>query len=93
MTASEFVAFSGLRDKPLGWDDLLPLVRKGAAIQKKAWEFRGKKPTVADMEKGFRGETKLYGKIIVNGGAPPWMVDEIPDWGKRIYKPGPFKLK
>jgi hypothetical protein len=44
------------------------------------------------MKKGFRGETKLYGSIVINGGAPVWEWNDSPDWGKRIYVAGPFKF-
>lgn len=90
---SEFVNHLKLREKPLTWDQLKPLVIGGADVQKKAWEMRGKKPSIDDMIKGFQGKSKRYGEIIVNGGAPSWMWGEIPDWGKRIYKAGPFKIE
>lgn len=90
--ASEYLTFMKVRDKPLTWDGLKPLFTKAAAVQKRAWEMSNPKVPVADMKKGFRGETKLYGKIVINGGAPVWEWNDTPDWGKRIYVPGPFKF-
>lgn len=90
--ASEYLTFMKVRDKPLTWDGLKPLLTKSAAVQKKAWEMSGSKVSVEDMKKGFRGETKLYGSIVINGGAPVWEWNATPDWGKRIYVQGPFKF-
>jgi len=90
---SEFVTHLKLREKPLTWDQMKPLVIGGAAVKKKAWEMRGKKPSIQDMIKGFHGKSKRYGEIIVNGGAPSWMWADIPDWGRRVYKSGPFKIE
>ena len=90
--ASEYLTFMKLRDKPLTWDGLKPLLTKSAAVQKRAWEMSSPKVSVEDMKKGFRGETKLYGSIVINGGAPVWEWNDTPDWGKRIYVPGPFKF-
>lgn len=90
--ASEYLTFMKVRDKPLTWDGLKPLLTKSAAIQKKAWELSVSKVSVEDMKKGFRGETKLYGPIVINGGAPVWEWNTTSDWGKRIYVAGPFKF-
>lgn len=90
--ASEYLTFMKVRDKPLTWDGLKPLLTKSAAAQKRAWDASKPKMPVADMKKGFRGETKLYGSIVINGGAPVWEWNDTPDWGKRIYVAGPFKF-
>lgn len=90
---SEFMAFLKLRERPLNWDELKTLVSKGTAVQRKAWELQGSKPSPAEMEKGFTGRTEMYGEIIVKGGAPSWQWASMPDWGKRVYQAGPFQLK
>ena len=90
--ASEYLTYMKVRDKPLTWDGLKPLLTKSAAVQKRAWEASSPKIAVDDMKKGFRGETKLYGSIVINGGAPVWEWNETADWGKRIYVAGPFKF-
>ena len=56
---SEFMAFLKLRDRALTWDDLKPLVMKGADVQRRLWEMQGSRPSVAELEKGFTGQTEL----------------------------------
>lgn len=87
--ASEYLDFMKQR-KALRFADMKDLLMKGAAVQKKAWELGGGKPTMAEMEKGFQGKTELYGQIIINGGAPVWRWSEMDNWGTRLYKKGPF---
>ncbi len=89
--ASEFLTFMKVRDRPLAFDELKALFLKGADAQRKAWERnRASQPSIEDMKKGFSGTTKLYGAMIVNGGAPVWEWATAADWGKRIYVSGPF---
>ncbi len=88
--SSEFLASLNLIDAPLTWDELKAFYRKGATLERRAWEERGARPDVATMERGFRGRTELYGEIVVNGGRPVWMWASDPDWVRRFYKPGPF---
>lgn len=90
---SEFMAFMKLRDRPLTFDDLKPLMSKGADIQRRLWEAQGGRPTAGDMEKGWTGRSDLYGDIIVKGGAPIWQWASMADWGKRTYVAGPFQLR
>jgi ABC-type nitrate/sulfonate/bicarbonate transport system substrate-binding protein len=90
---SEFMAFMKLVDRPLSFDDLKPMLMKGAEMQRQLWEAGGGRPTVAEMEKGFTGRSDLYGDIIVKGGAPIWQWASIPNWGKRAYIAGPFQPK
>lgn len=90
---SEFMAFMKLVDRPLSFDDLKPLLMKGAEMQRQLWEAGGGRPTVAEMEKGFSGRSELYGDIIVKGGAPIWQWASVPNWGKRAYVAGPFQPK
>lgn len=90
--ASEYLTFMKVRDKPLTWDGLKPILTKSAAVQMAAWEAGGKAVPVDAMKKGFTGKTELYGNIVINGGAPVWEWQNTPDWGKRIYVPGPFKF-
>jgi ABC-type nitrate/sulfonate/bicarbonate transport system substrate-binding protein len=90
---SEFMAFMKFRDRPLTFDELKPLLLKGADIQRRIWEAQGSRPTVAEMEKGFTGRNEIYGDIIVKGGAPIWQWASMADWGKRAYIQGPFQAK
>jgi hypothetical protein len=79
------------RDRALTFDDLKPVFAKGADVQRRAWEKnRAQLPSPEELRKGFTGATKLYGTIIVNGGAPVWEWATTPEWGKRIYVAGPF---
>lgn len=89
--ASEFLTFMKVRDAPLTWEGLKPILTKSAAVQKRAWATSSPQVSVEDMKKGFHGTTKLYGAITINGGAPVWEWNDTPDWGKRIYVAGPFK--
>jgi ABC-type nitrate/sulfonate/bicarbonate transport system substrate-binding protein len=88
--ASEYLTFMKVRDKPLTWEGLKPVLTKSAMVQKRAWESSEPKVSIEQMMKGFTGSTKLYGPIIINGGAPVWEWDSTPDWGRRIYVKGPF---
>jgi ABC-type nitrate/sulfonate/bicarbonate transport system substrate-binding protein len=89
--ASEFLLFMKARDRALTFDDLKPVFAKGADVQRRAWERnRAQLPSLDELGKGFTGTTKLYGTIIVNGGAPVWEWATTPEWGKRIYVAGPF---
>jgi ABC-type nitrate/sulfonate/bicarbonate transport system substrate-binding protein len=88
--ASEYLTFMKVRDKPLTWEGLKPILTKSAMAQKRAWESSEPKVSVEQMKKGFTGSTKLYGPITINGGAPVWEWETTPDWGKRIYVKGPF---
>ena len=90
---SEFMAFMRLVDRGLSFEDLKPLLMRGAEMQRQLWEAGGGRPTVAEMEKGFSGRSDLYGDIIVKGGAPIWQWASVPDWGKRAYVAGPFPAK
>jgi hypothetical protein len=90
---SEFMAFMRLVDHGLSFDDLKPLLMRGADMQRQLWEAGGGRPSVAEMEKGFSGRSDLYGDIIVKGGAPIWQWASVPDWGKRAYVAGPFPAK
>jgi hypothetical protein len=63
----------------------------GAAIQKKAWEEGGSKPSVAQMEAHFKGSNPTWPELNITGGSPVWLWDSTPKWGERMYKPGPFK--
>ena len=91
--ASEYLTFMKVRDKPLTWEGLKPILVKAAAVEKRAWEMSSPQVPVEQMMKGFHGRTQLGGPIDVNGGAPVWEWPDIPDWGKRIYVAGPFSEK
>jgi ABC-type nitrate/sulfonate/bicarbonate transport system substrate-binding protein len=88
--ASEFLRSIGAREKAITMDDLKPLLLRTAEIQKKAWQETAGHDEISAMEAGFSGRTDLYGSIIVNGGSPVWELPTKPDWGQRLYKPGPF---
>jgi ABC-type nitrate/sulfonate/bicarbonate transport system substrate-binding protein len=88
--ASEYLTFMKIRDTPLTWEGLKPILTKSALVQKRAWETSSPKLPVEQMVKGFSGTTKLYGQITINGGAPVWEWADTADWGKRIYIKGPF---
>ncbi|SLN65471.1 ABC transporter substrate-binding protein [Oceanibacterium hippocampi] len=88
--ASEFMEHAKIVDKAITWEELITILRKGAAMQKLAWEKRGGKPSVDELLAGFKGESATFGTIELQGGAPIWMIDDVADWGRRMYKPGPF---
>lgn len=90
---SEFFVSLGTIDSPVTWDELKRVLAPAAAIQKKAWEQGGSKPTVAEMEAHFKGSNPTWPNLVINGGQPVWMIDETPKWGERLYKPGPFDIK
>lgn len=90
---SEFFVSLGTIDDPVTWAEMKPVLVAGSALQKKAWEEQGSKPTVAEMEAHFKGSNPTWPELNVAGGAPIWMIDETPKWGERHYKPGPFEIK
>ncbi len=90
---SEFFTSIDTIDKPVTWAELMPVIKAGAAIQKKAWEENGSQPSVAAMEAHFKGSNPTWPELNVAGGRPAWTIDETPRWGERFYKPGPFLLK
>jgi hypothetical protein len=59
-------------------------------MQKRAWEAGGSKPSVTELEAGFKGSNPTWPQLTIAGGRPVWMWDETPKWGERQYKPGPF---
>jgi taurine transport system substrate-binding protein len=87
---SEFFTSIDTIDKPVTWEELKPVLAAGAAMQKQAWIDGGSKPSVQEMEAHFKGANPTWPELNVAGGAPVWMWDEMPDWGQRHYKPGPF---
>jgi NitT/TauT family transport system substrate-binding protein len=87
---SEFFQSLGTIDKALTWDELQSVMLKGAEFQKRAWEQRGKQPSLEKLRAGFEGSAPGWSLIVVNGGEPVWRYKEVTDWGKRFYKPGPF---
>ena len=88
--ASEFFASIGAIDGPVTFAEIKAVMLPGAAIQKKAWEEGGSKPTVAQMEANFKGSNPTWPELNITGGAPVWLWDQTPKWGERLYKPGPF---
>jgi ABC-type nitrate/sulfonate/bicarbonate transport system substrate-binding protein len=94
--ASEFLRSINVIDDALTIAALAPTLTQTAAQQKQAWDAAPEKVTLEAMAKGFSGKTALYGPIVVNGGAPVWQWQAgtggsvVPDWGQRLYKPGPF---
>lgn len=88
--ASEFMQHAKIVEKAMGWGELIAILKKGAEFERRAWQIRNRQPRVEDMLKGFSGRSNTFGRIDLLGGAPIWLVDETPDWGKRLYKPGPF---
>ena len=88
--ASEFFASISAIDSPVTFADVKAVMLPGAAIQKKAWEEGGSKPTVAQMEANFKGSNPTWPELNITGGAPVWLWDQTPKWGERLYKPGPF---
>ena len=90
---SEFFTSISAIDAPVTWADVKAVLMPGAAIQKKAWEEGGMKPPVAAMEANFKGSNPTWPELNITGGAPVWMWDQVPNWGQRKYKPGPFLTK
>jgi hypothetical protein len=45
------------------------------------------------MEANFKGSNPTWPELNIAGGAPVWMWDQVPNWGQRKYKPGPFLVK
>jgi hypothetical protein len=82
--ASEFLASTKVRERPLSWDELKSAFSKSAELQKRAWEMASSKPSVEDLRKGFTGKTELYGPIHINGGDPVWSWGSVPRWGERV---------
>jgi ABC-type nitrate/sulfonate/bicarbonate transport system substrate-binding protein len=87
---SEFFASIGTIDSPVTWDEVKAVMMPAAAMQKRAWEAGGSKPSVAELEAGFKGSNPTWPQLTIAGGRPVWMWDETPKWGERQYKPGPF---
>jgi|ERR1017187_4833877 sulfonate transport system substrate-binding protein len=87
---SEFFVQIGAIDKPLTWSELESVTLPGMEFQKRAWLERGSKPSVDQMRAGFKGSAPGWPLIVVNGGEPIWRYKEVPNWGKRLYVPGPF---
>ena len=90
---SEFFTSIQAIDSPVTWADVKAVLMPGAAIQKKAWEEGGMKPSVAAMEANFKGSNPTWPDLNIAGGDPVWMWDQVPNWGQRKYKPGPFLTK
>ena len=84
LKASEFLAATKARDRPLTWDELKAAFSPGAALQKRAWEAGPFKVADSDLQKGFTGKTDLYGPIQINGGSPVWEWGDTPNWGRRV---------
>ena len=87
---SEFFASIGTIDGPVTWDELKPVLMPAAEMQKRAWEAGGSKPSVAEMEAGFKGSNPTWPQLTIAGGRPVWMWEQTPKWGERHYKAGPF---
>jgi ABC-type nitrate/sulfonate/bicarbonate transport system substrate-binding protein len=90
---SEFFTSISAIDAPVTFADVKAVLMPGAAIQKKAWEEGGSKPSVAQMEANFKGSNPTWPELNITGGDPVWMWDQVPNWGQRKYKPGPFLVK
>ena len=90
---SEFFASISAIDGPVSWAEVKAVLMPGAAIQKKAWEEGGMKPSVATMEADFKGSNPTWPELNITGGTPVWLWDQTPNWGQRKYKPGPFTAK
>jgi NitT/TauT family transport system substrate-binding protein len=90
---SEFFASISAIDGPVSFADVKAVMMPGAAIQKKAWEEGGMAPSVAAMEANFKGSNPTWPELNITGGDPVWMWDQVPNWGQRKYKPGPFAVK
>jgi ABC-type nitrate/sulfonate/bicarbonate transport system substrate-binding protein len=91
--ASEFFSSISAIDGPVSFADVKAVMMPGAAMQKKAWEEEGGKPPVSAMEANFKGSTPTWPELNITGGSPVWMWDQVPNWGQRKYKPGPFLVK
>ncbi|HVL56856.1 MAG TPA: ABC transporter substrate-binding protein [Burkholderiaceae bacterium] len=84
LKASEFLAATKARDRPLTWEQLKTAFTASAELQKRAWGMGPYKPSLEEMTKGFAGKTDLYGPIHINGGEPVWTWAQRPDWGQRV---------
>jgi len=91
--ASEFFASIQAIDGPVTFADVKAVMMPGAAMQKKAWEEEGSKPPVAAMDANFKGSNPTWPELNITGGSPVWIWEQVPGWGERKYKPGPFLLK
>lgn len=90
---SEFFVSLGTIDAPVTWEELRQVLSPAAAMQKKAWEEGGSKPTVAEMEAHFKGANPTWPQMVIAGGQPVWLMNETPKWAERHYKVGPFEAK
>lgn len=90
---SEFFTSIGSIDSPVSWTDVRQVLMPAAAMQKAAWVEGGSVPSVAAMEAHFKGANRTWPELNVAGGAPVWMWGELPNWGERHYKPGPFVVR
>lgn len=90
---SEFFVSLGTIDDPVTWAELSPILLSAAALQKKAWEEGGSRPSIAEMEQHFKGSNATWPDLNIAGGRPIWTHAETPKWGERHYKPGPFEPK
>ncbi len=90
---SEFFASIETIDKPITWDEVKAVIRPAAEMQRKAWEDGGSQPSIAQMEAHFKGSNPTWPQLTIAGGAPVWVMDQMPNWGQRHYKPGPFLVK
>jgi ABC-type nitrate/sulfonate/bicarbonate transport system substrate-binding protein len=88
--ASEFLTHIKAQDETLTFEKLRPIFLRTAELQRRAWDMSEPKMSVATMEKGFSGTGKTYGSYTTNGGKPVWEWQKDPNWGQRLYKPGPF---
>jgi hypothetical protein len=75
------------------WAELLPVLTAGAALQKKAWDEGGSRPSVAEMEAHFKGSNPTWPDLNIAGGKPIWTLAETPNWGSRHYRSGPFDVR
>jgi sulfonate transport system substrate-binding protein len=91
--SSEFFLSLGPIDAPVTWAELLPVLTAGAALQKKAWEEGGSRPSVAEMEAHFKGSNPTWPDLNIAGGKPIWTLAETPNWGSRHYRSGPFDVR
>ncbi len=82
--ASEFLAATKVRDKPLSWEQLKGAFARSADVQKRVWDLRKQQPTLEEMGKGFTGKSELYGPIRINGGEPVWTWSATANWGQRV---------
>ncbi len=89
---SEFFASLRIVNSPLKWDNLKPILAKGAGLQLQAWQVRKSQLSLQAMMGGFKGAPADQPEIIVKGGSPVWQFNQDPKWGVREYVPGPFKV-